>query len=84
MRAKHVFKLVTNPSEKWGGLRTFHAVVVFVVVFFCFMFSFFDSYFVEFLAAFNCGEVLWKKIVLKIFESNNQQFVSRQNLLRNT
>ena len=51
---------------------------------FCFMFSFFDSYFTEFLAVFNCWEMLWKKVVLKIFKFNNQQLVFWQNLLRNT
>ena len=35
-------------------------------------------------SAFNCWEVLWKKVVLKIFKFNNQQLVSRQNILRNT
>ena len=61
---------VKNPLEKWGGLggkslRTFYAVIVFVVVVFalCFrVFFFFYSYFVEFLAAFNCREVFWKKL----------------------
>ena len=51
---------------------------------FCFIFSFFDSNFVEFLAAFNCWEVLWKKEVLKIFKFSNQQLVCRQNLSRHT
>ena len=37
----------------------------------------FDSYFVKFLAAFNCSEVLWNKVVLKIFKVNNEQLVSR-------
>ena len=82
-----------NPSEKWGGLggkslRTICAVVAFVaaVVFvlcFCFVF-FFYSYIVEFLAASNCRVMFWKKVVLKIFKFNNQQLVSRQNILRYT
>ena len=82
-----------NPSEKWGELgwkplRTFYAVVAFVFVVFVLCFRvflvFFYSYFVEFLAAFNCREVFWKKVILKIFKFNNQHFVSRQNRLRYT
>ena len=80
---------IKNQLDKWVGLRgkslmTFYAVVVFVVVSFCFMFLFFDSYFVEFLAAYNCWEVLWKKVVFKIFMFNNQQLVPKQLFLRNT
>ena len=49
-----------------------------------YIYFFFDSYFVEFIAAFNCRHVFWKKVVLKIFKFNNQQLVSIKFLLRYT
>ena len=76
----HLKNGVSWEGNPWGLFM----LLLCLLLFFCFMFSFFESYFVEFLAAFNCWEVLWKKVVLKIFPFNNQQLVSRQNLLRNT